>query len=264
MAGDTPATPEANTPAANGAADASDLLGDAGAAEAVKPSADSTPPKETPAADAAKTESKPDAKAEGKEGDKPKAEEPGADLLANNDDGKTPEKADGQPDAKKDETPETYEPFKLPEGMKLDDAALASATPLFREAKLSQDQAQKLVSLYADMQAKAAGQQLAGFNQTKLDWQKSIRTDGEFGGDKFKETLASANSVLVKFGDADLRSDLREWGWANHPGLIKLLARVQAQLSPDTLVRADTTAQPNSGPKPAWQIVYGDSMKPKE
>ena len=44
--------------------------------------------------------------------------------------------------------PESYTDFSVPEGHTLDAAAIESATPLFRELGLSQDQAQKLVDFY--------------------------------------------------------------------------------------------------------------------
>ena len=45
--------------------------------------------------------------------------------------------------------PESYTDFSVPEGHTLDAAAIESATPLFRELGLSQDQAQKLVDFYS-------------------------------------------------------------------------------------------------------------------
>lgn len=230
--GDVPAV-AVDTPAA---ADAADLLDDA-----------------TPvAADAVATESKPaDDKKAGADGE---GETP--DLLADDDDGKTPDKADGQATDKKDETPETYEAFTFPEGVIVDEGVLAKATPILREIGADQEKAQKLVSFFADVQQEQAAQQLAGFNQVKKDWQAEIKADPEFGGDKLPETLGAAKDFLARFGDAKLRSDLKEWGWANHPGLIRALAKARAHLSEDTLVTADATAQP-SKPKSIEERLWG-------
>lgn len=246
MAGDTSTeAPEAAT----------DLLEDAGAGA---PGAEGASP-ETKGADAANSESKPAAKA-GEDGAKPET----ADLLADDEEGKTtPEKADGPADAKKDgAAPETYEAFTLPEGVAIDEATLAKATPIFRDTGLSQDQAQKLVSLYADMQQAAAETQLAGFVKVKQDWAAEIKADKEFGGEAFSRTLNSAKAVLTKYGDATLRADLKEWGWANHPGLIKLLARVKADLSEDTTVNADAASQ--SAPKRPEEVMWPSMFQSKE
>lgn len=257
MAGDTPAT-ATETPAADTGAD---LLDDAAPAEAGKPD-DKAAPAETKADDKpANTESKPDAKASGDD-KKGEGDEPAPDLLADDDEGKSPDKADGQADAKKDKAPETYEAFTLPEGVQLDEAAVAKVTPIFKDLGLTQEQAQKLVSQYADLQAEAAKQQLAGFNQTKKDWAAAIKADPEYGGDKLTQTLGAAKAVLNKFGDATLRSDLKEWGWANHPGLIRLLASVNAHLSEDTLVNGDAAAQspPTSEARRLYPNMPGDNQ----
>lgn len=253
MAGEEVQPSESETPAADTSADVS-LVDDAGAAEADKPG-DAAPEETKAEADKPADESKPEAKADGKDGEKGKDEESAPDLLADDDDGKSPdEKADGQADAKKGEAPETYEAFTLPEGVQLDEAAVAKVTPVFKDIGLTQEQAQKLVTQYAELQQAAAEQQVAGFNQIKKDWAAEIKSDAEFGGDKLKETLGAAKAVLGTFGDKALMSDLKEWGWANHPGLIRLLARVKAHLSEDSLVQADTAAQ--SRPRSAAELIY--------
>lgn len=251
MAGATPE--QAATPAPEGAE--ASLLDDAGAGA---PGAEGASP-ETPAADAAKTESKPAAKAGDDGKGEAKAE---ADLLADDDEGTPEEKADGQADADKGKAPETYEAFTFPEGVTVDEEALAKATSIFKDVGLNQEQAQKLVSLYADMQQAAAEQTLAGFQQLKQDWSSQIKADQTFGGDKLPQTLSAAKAVLTKYGDSALRNDLKEWGWANHPGLIRLLARVQSDLSEDTLAIADTAAQPSAPKRP--EDVLWPNMNPKE
>lgn len=228
MTGETPAADV--TPAA----DAADLLADAPAADAA--------PVETKADDKPAAESKPADDKKAGDDEKPEAKADG-DLLADDDEGKSPEDKDGQADKSKDGAPETYEAFTLPEGVQLDEAALAEATPAFKEVGLSQEQAQKLVDVYAKLQQSAAEKTLAGFNQIKNDWKASLKADPEFGGDKLPQTVGAAKAVLAKYGDKNLVNDLKEWGWANHPGLIKLLARVRGHLSEDTLETGDAAAQ---------------------
>lgn len=49
--------------------------------------------------------------------------------------------------------PETYEAFTMPEGIEADSALIESASPVFKELGLNQEQAQKLVDIYAQAQA---------------------------------------------------------------------------------------------------------------
>lgn len=250
MAGETPAV---DTSAAAETGAAADLLEVAAPAEADKSAPEGAAP--------AETESKPaDDKKAGDDGKgEAKAE---ADLLADDDEGKTPEGKDGQADKPEDAKPETYEALTLPEGVQIDEAALAQAKTLFGEHKIPLETANKLVAFYAQQQQEAANQTLAGFTQVKKDWQAAIKADAEFGGDKLPQTLGAAKAVLGKFGDKTLLNDLKEWGWANHPGFIKLLARVNAHLSEDTLVTADATTQ--AAPKSAAEIMWPGMFQKQE
>ena len=253
MSGDTPAVADTS------AADAADvaLLDDAAPAETAKP-ADSAAatPAETP------TESKPD-------GDKPSGDDAakGDDapsLLADDDEGTPEKKADGQADADdKGTAPETYEAFTLPDGVVIDDEKLGRATPLFKELGLQQDNAQKLVTFFAELQQEAAAQSIAQFQQVKKDWAADIKADQEFGGEKLPQTLGAAKAVLGKYGDKALLNDLKEWGWANHPGLIRMLARVNAHLSEDHLVTADaaTQSEPKSPAERLWPSMFQNNQE---
>lgn len=243
MADGTPALADA-TPVAD-AADAT-LLDDAA------PAAGDTPAPEPKADDKPAAESKPDAKASGDDEKGEAQAEP--DLLADDDEGKSPEDKDGPADKSKDGAPETYEAFTLPDGMELDEKAMAKATPVLKELGHDQEKAQKLVSLFAELQQEAAAQQLAGFNQVKRDWYNAFKSDPEFGGDKFDQSRGAAKAVLAKYGDKELVNDLKEWGWINHPGLAKLLARVNADLSEDKLERGDPASQ--SRPKTVAERLY--------
>lgn len=225
---------------------------------------DAAPAPEGKAADAASaqpdTESKPDVKASGDDGKGEAKASP--DLLADDDEGKTPDKPDGQADGKTEGVPETYEAFTLPEGIELDEAALAQATPVFKEIGLKQEQAQKLVSIYASMQAEAAAQQVAGFNKIKSEWAGELKSDPEFGGENLSKTTGATKALIGKFGSARLLSDLKEWGWGNHPEFQRMCARINAALSPDTTVIADAAHQ--SAPKSPAEVMWPGMFQKQE
>lgn len=249
MSGDAPATDA--TPAADAAA--TDLL-DAPAADAAAPVTD-----DKGAAPA--TESKPDAKASGDDG-KGEADKAAPDLLADDDEGKTPDKPDGQADGKTEAVPETYEAFTLPDGVQLDEAVLAQATPVFKDVGLNQEQAQKLVSFYAGMQAEAAAQQVADFNKIKSEWAGELKADSEFGGENLSKTTGATKALIGKFGSPRLLNDLKEWGWGNHPEFQRMCARINAALSPDTTVVADAAHQ--TAPKSAAEVLWPGMYQNKE
>jgi len=131
-------------------------------------------------------------------------------------------------------SPETYADFVMPEGVIVDEATLATATPLFQEMGLSQEQSQKLVDIYAK-QVQAAGEEQAdSFNQLMDDWKTQSETDSEFGGDAFAENVKIAQSAIETFGTPELKTLLNEHGVGNHPEVIRFMIQVGKTLKEDS------------------------------
>ena len=156
----------------------------------------------------------------------PTSEDTGAQVEAG-----TEGDAEGNPgeeagDKGQDELPETYADFELPEGMQLDATTLESATPMFKELGLTQDQAQKVVSFYADQVKAGEQKQIDAFNQLTDDWRSQSMNDKEFGGDHFEESVGIARQALDKFGTPELKTLLSEHGVGNHPEVIRMMIKV--------------------------------------
>lgn len=183
-------------------------------------------------------------------------------LLAEESEGKpaTDSQADGDggSDPKAD-----YQPFTLPDGMILNETALAKAMPIFKELKLDQDSAQKLVSFHAEEVKQAietaGAETYSKFVAEVAEWQKASLSDPEIGGDKFKESRVSAKRALA-LADKDFLPMLDQWGLSSHPLMLRFLTRVGQKLSQDSLVLPDATSQTSSEPKKPWEVLYGNSM----
>jgi len=122
--------------------------------------------------------------------------------------------------------PGTYADFVMPEGVDVDSALLAEASPIFKELGLSQEQAQKLVDFQAKQVQAGSQGQVDAFNQMMNDWQDQSRNDKEFGGDKFEESVGVARSAIDKFGTPELKQLLEEHGVGNHPEVIRFMVKV--------------------------------------
>lgn len=186
---------------------------------------------------------------------------------ATSENGETPQKADGQTDAKKDGEPEPYGAFQLPEGVELDQATLAQATPVLRELGLNQDQAQKLVSLYAEITEQTINTLNEQQNEARrvmvAEWTNQTKAHPEFGGDKLKASAGLVLKAIDALSDspkdaAEFKSMLKESGLGNNPHIFALLARAGSKLSEDTLVTADAAAQgaPKSAAERLWPSMY--------
>jgi hypothetical protein len=131
-----------------------------------------------------------------------------------------------------DGDPITYE-FTAPEGMELDQSLVDAATPVFQELGLTQEQADKLVGVYADrLQAQAQDAEQA-FSDQLESWATELKNDKDFGGDKFEENAAIARSAIDKFGSDELRELLDSTGVGNHPAMVRFAHAIGRLVSED-------------------------------
>lgn len=245
---DTPIT-GADAPLPNGA----DTSAVADKAEPVAEKADADFLADDAESKAAPVEGKAD---DGKAG--PESKDKADDFLAETDDDEAQSKADAPGDAKQDGEPEAYQPFTLPEGQKIDEAALAKATPVFRELKLDQDGAQKLVSLQADIMQQA----VQGYHETLAEghantlktWAAETKAHPEFGGANLKASKALAAKALGL--EPQARAVLVEYGLDRNPHVFALLARIGSKFSDDSLVRDDAGAPVKDTPARDADLMY--------
>ncbi|HFD3888017.1 peptidase [Serratia nevei] len=148
---------------------------------------------------------------------------------------------------KKPAAPEKYE-FTPPEGQELDANVLAVFEPIAKELGLSQEQAQKLVDIYPQIQQ----QQAEAWSKQVSDWGEQVKADKEIGGDKFNASVGAAQRALDQFGNQELREYLNASGLGNHPALVRFCAKVGKAMAEDSFV------VPNQGgQRSAADILYG-------
>ena len=153
-----------------------------------------------------------------------------------------------------DTPPDTYADFALPEGMTLDETALAEANPMFKELGLNQEQAQKVIDLYAQQVQAGSQKQVDDFNQLMDDWLTASKNDGEFGGDKFDENIKVAQNAIAKYGTPELKQLLEDHGVGNHPEVVRFMVRVGQTLKEDN--PGETGGAP-AQKKDRVEVLYG-------
>jgi hypothetical protein len=133
--------------------------------------------------------------------------------------------------------PEAYE-FSLPEGMTLDQGLLDKATPTFKELGLTNEQASKLVGIYAE-HVKAMGegageaaeswyqerrtQEIAQANEAGLS---TIKADPEIGGNQFDAVRSRVVEAVGAKGTPELRQTFDKLGLANDPEIVRFINRL--------------------------------------
>jgi hypothetical protein len=150
---------------------------------------------------------------------------------------------------------ESYSDFELPEGVELDSEALEAFTPIAKELNLSQEQAQKLVSLYADQIGKVAGANSEAFTALVDGWRNETKADKEIGGADYLEKAAVALTAIDKFGTPALKQVLNDYGFGNHPELLRFCYRVGKELQESKFVQE--RGESGGSEKLPHEIMYG-------
>lgn len=177
----------------------------------------------------------------------------GADKTAAGE--KPKEGADANKDKSKDspKAPEKYEDFKMPDGVEVDKALLEKAVPLFKEANLPQEAAQKFVDMYAAQIAQMSQAQQEQWGKVRDGWVSSGKTDKEIGGDNWDGKISDAKLALDKFGTPELRQALNDFGMGDHPEVIRVFSRIGALVKDDKLHLGQGSATPT---KTAAELIY--------
>lgn len=143
--------------------------------------------------------------------------------------------------------PEKYTDFTLPEGLKFEPKLLEAFHGIGKELGLSQEGAQKIVDLQAQSVKAEIEARLDSFNKQTAAWGEESKK--AFGTD-FEKQFGLAAKAVERFGDADLKTLLRETGLGNHPAIIKAFNKIGALMSEDQPVdgrraggEAKTTAE---------------------
>lgn len=176
---------------------------------------------------------------------------PGSGDAPQTTDTTTPEKLDDKgpdkgadPDKPAEGVPEAYE-FAMPEGMELDQGLLDKATPTFKELGLTNEQASKLVGIYAEhVKAMTEGasekaeewyaqrrqQEIATANEAGIT---AIKADKEIGGDNFEPVKQRVVAAVGAIGTPELRATFDKLGLGNDPELVRFIHRCIDYTPPD-------------------------------
>ena len=147
---------------------------------------------------------------------------------------KEAEDGKGTEGSEKDEPgkPEPYE-IEAPEGYPITPENLKSLNAHFNELGLTKEQAEKALAYRAEQYAAFQASQQA----QRKSWITEIQADKEYGGEKFKETVADAKRALAQFDEGGtIRTLLEETGYGDNPAIIKVFAKVGRAMAEDKIV----------------------------
>lgn len=143
----------------------------------------------------------------------------------------------------KEGAPENYE-FEFPEGFEKDDTLIEQITPIFKEANLSQAQAQKLVNWYAEHSQAQRENEIGAWDNMQKEWVNTTKADKEVGGADFMEKLAVAKKAVDQYGSPELKALFNFTGVGNHVEMVKFLYKVGKAISEDKIISGRGQDQP--------------------
>lgn len=135
--------------------------------------------------------------------------------------------------------PESYT-FSDAEGNNLDLAPedAEAFSKVFKDAGLSQEQANKLFNVYMSdikqLTEQIESERTAQTLEQKKSWMNEVKNDSEMGGQNFETTKANIKAVMNQYGSKELSSYLNESGLAYNPHFVRFISRIGASLGNDS------------------------------
>lgn len=163
-----------------------------------------------------------------------------------------------------DVVPDKYSDFKVPEGYELDGEVSKEASALFKDMKLSQGNAQKLVDFYIKQTQESNDAPYKLWEQTQEEWRNAIARDPEIGG-KLPQVKQAVGRMLDALGDPGLANDFRTamdfTGAGNNPAFIRTMYRLALRLTEGQHVSGNAPSEagqnrPGSRPTSAAKAMY--------
>lgn len=158
-----------------------------------------------------------------------------------------------KPEVKPLEKHFTFEPYKVPEGLALDNDRVTGLNSILTEFAPDEASArglgQKLIDFYMEDVKLAQEAQKSTWDKTQADWRAEIKADPEIGGNRSETVIQQIGGLIDNFGgDAAsqkaLRSAFNFTGAGNNPHVVRFLSRIGKALTEGTPTPALKPAAP--------------------
>lgn len=196
---------------------------------------------ETPPADEAPAEENTEAV------EAPAEEAPAEGAAAENENSKTLLSGD---EGMEDGAPDEYK-FEAPEGVEVNEEALAQFSEKAKDLGLTQAQYQALIEYQTQLNAEGQETMATQYQQRVTEWAEATRNDPVIGGESLDANLGLAKRAIETFGDPELAALIDTpsadnpdgLGLGNHPAFIRLLYKVGSAVSESSLVTGDSKVE---------------------
>lgn len=165
-------------------------------------------------------------------------------------------KDDKKDQEEEDEVDRDYSKLTFKDHENIDQDLLKEATEIFGEAKLSVEQAQKLIGL----QEKFIEKTHAKYHEQVDGWIKDAKKDPEFGGRDYEKNMAAVNKAFKTYGSEALGKFLDDYRFGDHPEVIRMFYRIGQTLTEDSKAGAGIGKKPSSDGKTLAERMYPNNQ----
>lgn len=137
---------------------------------------------------------------------------------------------------------------KLPDNVPVDAAVLSEFKAVAKDLKLDSAGAQRLIDLQVKATENFAKVADETWQRTKAEWATAAKGDKEYGGPQFDASIKFARTAVEKFATPEFKQMLSDFGFGDHPELIRFMVRVGKAIAEDRT--AGTTAAGVGAEKP--------------
>src|SRR3974390_3742 len=155
--------------------------------------------------------------------------------------------------------PDHYE-FKVPDGYELPKEVVEKVTPIFKDMKLTGEQAQKMLDLHHELVKESQEAPYKQYETMRDNWRKEVIADRQLGNgrdDLSDSTKQNINAAFNAIGDNRLVEEFKQamnmTGVGDNPAFLRAFAALGSHFKEGTQVNG-------KGPSPEGQ--RGPSSKP--
>lgn len=154
--------------------------------------------------------------------------------------------------------PEKYE-LKTSEGSLLSKEQVTEIETLARSANLTNEQAQAIVA-NKEAGLKSYHDSLVAEHQAEVKkWVEDIKADKDLGGDNFGQTLEHSKQAMDFFATEQFKKEVEASGFGNHPGFVRMMAKIGSMMSNNqAFVKMPTNAPSSKRPQ---DVLYKNQGK---
>lgn len=151
--------------------------------------------------------------------------------------------------------PETYAEFKAPEGYTLSKELIENAVPLFKEAGLSQEAAQKFVDFHAKAMLEASKAPQEAYTTMRNEWRGEVLKDPTLAsGESLRPEVSSAIAKTIDSLGPEIAAEFRKamdiTGAGDNPAFVRAMLKFSKAVVEGNHVTG-------RGPSPHGQVAPG-------